>query len=74
LSSGTDVGIAQLQQRIFTEHLPFTFSDPNGATDIVSMQMDITAQLSATYACYFYYSRASNALYLANDAGAWQGR
>jgi hypothetical protein len=35
--------------------------------------MDINAQLSATNACYFYYSRASNALYLANDAGAWQG-
>jgi hypothetical protein len=51
----------------------FTFTDPNGATDIVSTQMDINAQLSATNACYFYYSRASNALYLASDAGAWQG-
>jgi hypothetical protein len=51
----------------------FTFTDPNGATDIVSTQMDINAQLSSTNACYFYYSRASNALYLANDAGAWQG-
>jgi hypothetical protein len=51
----------------------FTFTDPNGATDIVSTQMEINAQLSATNACYFYYSRASNALYLANDAGAWQG-
>jgi hypothetical protein len=53
--------------------LTFEFSDPNGATDIVSTQMDINAQLSAANACYFYYSRASNALYLANNAGAWQG-
>jgi hypothetical protein len=51
----------------------FAFSDPNGATDISSTQMDIGATLSATGACYFYYSRASNALYLATDAGAWQG-
>jgi hypothetical protein len=51
----------------------FTFTDPNGVKDIVSAQIDINAQLSATHACYFYYSRASNALYLANDAGAWQG-
>jgi hypothetical protein len=51
----------------------FAFSDPNGTSDIVSAQMDIGAALSATGACYFYYSKGANALYLATDAGAWQG-
>jgi hypothetical protein len=49
----------------------FAFSDPNGAADIVSMQMDISATLAATAACYLYYSRSANAIYLADDAGAW---
>jgi hypothetical protein len=51
----------------------FAFSDPNGATDIVSTQMVIDASLTTTASCYFYYSLVSNAIYLANDAGAWQG-
>jgi hypothetical protein len=51
----------------------FAFTDPNGASDISSTQMDIGATLSATGSCYFYYARGSNALYLATDAGAWQG-
>jgi hypothetical protein len=55
------------------ETFAFEFSDGNGAADIASAQIDISAQLSATNACYLYYSRASNALYLANNAGAWQG-
>ena len=53
--------------------LAFAFTDPNGATDILSTQMDIGATLSAAGSCYFYYARGSNALYLATDAGAWQG-
>jgi hypothetical protein len=51
----------------------FSFADLNGATDIVSAQIDLNAQLSSTNACYFYYSRAANALYLSKDAGGWQG-
>jgi hypothetical protein len=51
----------------------FAFSDPNGAADISSAQLDIGATLSATRACYLYYSRGANAIYLANNAGAWQG-
>jgi hypothetical protein len=51
----------------------FAFSDPNGAADIASAQIDIGATLSATGSCYFYYARGSNAIYLATDAGAWQG-
>jgi hypothetical protein len=53
--------------------LAFTFSDPNGTADIASIQIDIAAALSASNACYLYYVPASNALYLATDAGAWQG-
>ena len=51
----------------------FAFSDPNGASDIASTQMVINASLAAAGSCYFYYARASNAIYLATDAGAWQG-
>jgi hypothetical protein len=51
----------------------FAFTDPNGATDIASTQMVINASLASAGSCYFYYSRASNQIYLATDAGAWQG-
>src|SRR5262249_16232994 len=51
----------------------FTFTDPNGEPDITSVQMDINATLAVANACYLYYVRSANALYLANDAGAWQG-
>ncbi len=49
----------------------FTFSNPNGAGNIVSTQMDVSATLTTVGACYFYYLPASNAIYLANDAGGW---
>jgi hypothetical protein len=49
----------------------FAFSDPAGATDIVSTQMDINSSLSAASACYIYYSRASNQIQLANDGGSF---
>src|SRR5262249_49739717 len=51
----------------------FTFTDPNGATDITSVQMDINAALSVANACYLFYVRGSNSLFLADDAGSWQG-
>jgi hypothetical protein len=51
----------------------FVFSDGNGAGDILSAQMDINSTLTVTAGCYFYYARGANAIYLANDAGAWQG-
>ena len=51
----------------------FAFSDSSGATDIVSTQIVINSTLAAAGSCYFYYSRVSNAIYLANDAGAWPG-
>jgi hypothetical protein len=51
----------------------FAFSDPNGATDIVSTQMVVNSTLAAAGSCYLYYARAANAIYLATEAGAWQG-
>jgi hypothetical protein len=51
----------------------FAFTDPNGATDVASTQMVINASLASAGSCYLYYARASNQVYLATDAGAWQG-
>ena len=62
-SSGT--GISQT--------LAFAFSDPAGYAAIVSTQIVINSSLSTSGACYLLYQRASNSLYLTNDAGsAWQ--
>ena len=50
----------------------FSFSDPNGYTDLPAAQLLIGAALTPSGSCYLYYSRPSNALYLSNDAGsAW---
>jgi hypothetical protein len=53
--------------------LSFVFSDADGATAITSVQIDINATLVVSHACYIYYARAPNQLYLANDAGVVQG-
>jgi len=50
----------------------FTFNDSNGATDIVSAQVNLNAGLVAHRACYLQYTRATNKIALANDAGVWQ--
>ncbi len=50
----------------------FTFSDPGGVTGIVTAKMDINAALVPNNACYLSYTRASNTVTLADDAGAWQ--
>ena len=47
----------------------FTYSDPNGAADITSTQIDIASTLSVSGACYLYYPRGSNEIYLASNAG-----
>ncbi len=49
----------------------FVFTDPNGAANIVSTQMDVNATLAVANSCYFYYARAMNWIYLANDAGSF---
>lgn len=52
----------------------YEFSDPNGFSDIASAQFVINGSLQASGACYLYYGRAANALYLSNDSGtAWMG-
>ena len=47
----------------------FVFSDPKGYGAISSAQILINAAPSFTGGCYMFYSRASNLLYLTNDAG-----
>ena len=50
----------------------FAFFDPNGATSISTASMIIAGNLSGSGSCYLYYAVATNAIYLANDAGtAW---
>jgi hypothetical protein len=49
----------------------FVFSDPGGAGNILSLQLDINATLATTSACYFYYTPATNQIYLANNAGSF---
>jgi hypothetical protein len=51
----------------------FKFSDPNGAANIVTAQIDINSHLASMGACYLYYSRGANSIYLASDAGNWKG-
>jgi hypothetical protein len=57
----------------FNQTFGFAFSDADGASDIVSAQIDIDSNLATSSACYVNFVRASNAIYLANDAGVWQG-
>jgi len=53
-----------------TQTLAFAFSDPAGASDILSVQIIINSSLSRTNGCAFYfYGGASNIIYLADNAG-----
>jgi Beta-propeller repeat len=50
----------------------FLFNDPQGYAGISTASMIINSSISGAASCYLYYVRASNAIYLANDAGtAW---
>jgi hypothetical protein len=49
----------------------FAFSDSAGATDITAAQIGFNTVVSGTSACWMYYARSTNLLYLANDAGAF---
>jgi len=52
----------------------FTVSDPDGASDIVSAQMLFNTALSATDACYVYFSRGSNQVWLRDPTNTtWLG-
>jgi hypothetical protein len=51
-----------------------TYSDPGGYAAIVSTATVIGSGLSASGACYIYFSRSANTVYLANDSGGqWLG-
>jgi hypothetical protein len=55
-----------------TQVFTFVVSDPAGYTAINSAQVLIGNSLATANTCYIFYSRATNLLYLANDAGnAW---
>jgi len=52
----------------------YVFSDPNGYADVSTAQMMINSTLSVAGGCWMYYSRASNQVWLMNNAGtAWLG-
>ncbi len=67
----TAVSVAPSSGSGSAQTFAFTFADPNGATDIASIQIDITAALASTASCYFDYAPAANKIYLANDAAVW---
>ena len=47
------------------------YSDPNGASDLSELLLQINTSQSSANACYVYYQPQGNHLYLANNAGAW---
>ena len=50
----------------------FLYNDPQGYAGISTVSMIISSSTSGAASCYLYYVRASNTIYLANDAGtAW---
>jgi hypothetical protein len=56
-----------------TQSFSFAYTDSGGAANIASTQIVINATLSATGSCYLFYVRGVNKLFLASDAGVWQG-
>jgi hypothetical protein len=64
-SSGSGLGPQQFQ---------FLYSDANGYADLASLYGRFNASASDVSACSYRYDRASNYIYLYNDAGtAWLG-
>ena len=56
-----------------TQTFAFTFSDGKGYDAIVSAQILINRPMSGASGCYLLYQRASNSLFLTNDAATvWQ--
>jgi hypothetical protein len=50
----------------------FVYSDAKGYAAISTASIILNATLSGTGSCYLYYTRATNMIYVANDAGsAW---
>jgi hypothetical protein len=52
----------------------FVFSDPNGFTDLSTTYIGFSSTFAFVNACYSYYDRGANELWLLNDAAnAWLG-
>ncbi len=55
-----------------SQNFTFEFTDPRGYTAITTTSMIVGTSAGGVNSCYLYYARATNAIYLANDAGsAW---
>jgi hypothetical protein len=52
-----------------TQTFSLAYSHPNGHAAIVSTQVLVNNPISMSNACYLLYHRATNTIYLANDAG-----
>ncbi|HLK21289.1 MAG TPA: hypothetical protein VKT81_20200, partial [Bryobacteraceae bacterium] len=50
----------------------FTFTDPAGAADIVSANIEINAMVSNTNSCNFVYTQSTNSITLADNSGTPQ--
>ena len=58
----------------FSQTFSALFSDPNGFQDLSSTYLLVGATLNFQGACYAYYDRTGNALWLRDDAGSsWLG-
>ena len=49
----------------------YSASNSNGHQYITAVAVTVSGDLSGVNSCYLYYWRASNLLYLLNDAGGW---
>lgn len=56
-----------------TQIFAFLYTDPNGAADIASSQIVINSTLTGTSSCYLFFVHSTNVVYVASDAGSWQG-
>ncbi len=65
VSPGTGAGPAGTPQ-VFT----FTYSDPNGASDISGSQIIINPALQGAFSCYVLYGRGTNVIAIANDTAS----
>jgi hypothetical protein len=51
----------------------FLFSDPAGASDITVVQLGFNTAVSGTNSCFVFFTAATHLIYLASNAGAFQG-
>ena len=67
------VSVTPSSGTVSSQTVVFTFSDSKGYTAISSVSALVNGSLTNVGGCYVLYYRASNVLYLANDAAtAWQ--